>query len=55
MTDVGSRRIASADLEAIAKDLQAWPERDWIAVIDICPEREQLAAPLPPFPEVAAG
>jgi hypothetical protein len=50
LTDTGSRRVASADLTAIAKDLEAWAERDWIAVIDIGPEREHLAGPLPPFP-----
>jgi len=37
LTDVASRRIASADLEAIAKDLESWAERDWIAVIDLGP------------------
>ena len=42
LTDVASRRIASADLEAIAKDLESWVERDWIAVIDIGPAREHL-------------
>ena len=50
LTDVGSRRVASADLDAIAKDLESWAERDWVAVIDIGPEREHLAGPLPPFP-----
>jgi hypothetical protein len=55
LTDVGSRRVASADLDAIAKDLESWAERDWIAVIDIGPEREHLAGPLPPFPETTAG
>jgi hypothetical protein len=50
LTDVGSRRVASADLDAIAKDLESWAERDWIAVIDIGPEREHLAGPLPSFP-----
>jgi hypothetical protein len=50
LTDVRSRRVASADLDAIAKDLESWAERDWIAVIDIGPEREHLAGPLPPFP-----
>jgi hypothetical protein len=50
LTDVRSRRVASADLDAIAKDLESWAERDWVAVIDIGPEREHLAGPLPPFP-----
>jgi hypothetical protein len=50
ITDAGSRRIASADLDAIAEELESWLERDWIAVIDISPEREHLAGPLPPFP-----
>ena len=54
LTDVRSRRIASADLEAIAKDLESWAERDWIAVIDIGPAREHLAGPLPRFPTVAS-
>ena len=50
LTDAGSRRIAAADLDAIAKDLESWLQRDWIAVIDIGPEHEHLAGPLPPFP-----
>ena len=50
LTDAGSRRMAAADLGAIAKDLESWAERDWIAVIDLGPEREHLAGPLPPFP-----
>jgi hypothetical protein len=50
VTDAGSRRIASADLDAIAMHLESWLECDWIAVIDIGPEREHLAGPLPPFP-----
>jgi hypothetical protein len=50
LTDAGSRRITAADLDAIAKDLESWLQRDWIAVIDIGPEREHLAGPLPPFP-----
>ena len=50
LTDAGSRRIAAADLDAIAKDLESWLQRDWIAVIDIGPEREHLAGPLPSFP-----
>jgi len=41
--------VAAADLDAIAKDLESWAERDWVAVIDIGPEREHLAGPLPPF------
>lgn len=49
ITDAGSRRIASADLDAIAEKLESWLERDWIAVIDISPECEHLAGPLPPF------
>jgi hypothetical protein len=50
LTEAGSRRVAAADLDAIAKDLESWAGRDWIAVIDIGPEREHLAGPLPPFP-----
>lgn len=50
LTDAGSRRVAAADQGTIAKDLESWAERDWIAVIDIGPEREHLAGPLPPFP-----
>jgi len=42
--------LAAADLGAIAKDLESWAERDWIAVIDLGPQREHLAGPLPPFP-----
>ncbi len=55
LTDVGSRRVASADLDAIAKDLESWAERDWGAGIDIGPEREHLDGPLPPFPGPTAG
>lgn len=50
ITDPGARRIAPADLDAIAAQLESWLECDWIAVIDIGPEREHLAGPLPPFP-----
>jgi hypothetical protein len=50
LTEAGSRRVAAADLDAIAKVLESWAERDWIAVIGIGPEREHLAGPLPPFP-----
>ena len=48
--EVAPQPIAAADLDAIAHDLEAWAERDWIAVIDLGPEREHLAGPLPPFP-----
>ena len=48
--DVGPPQIAAADLDAIARDLKSWIERDWIADIDLSPEREHLAGPLPPFP-----
>jgi len=51
----GREHIAAADLVAIAKDLESWAERDWIAMIDLGPEREHLAGPLPPFPGPAAG
>jgi hypothetical protein len=52
---IGREHIAAADLLAIAKDLESWAEHDWIAVIDLGPEREHLAGPLPPFPGLAAG
>jgi hypothetical protein len=42
--------LAAADLGAIAKDLESWAERDWIAVIDLGLQREHLAGPLPRFP-----
>ena len=48
-TSAGPQRRAAGDLDAIAKDLEIWAERDWIAVIDIGPDREHLAGPLPPF------
>lgn len=50
VTDAGSRRIATADLDTIATHLESWLECDWFAVIDIGPEREHLAGPLPPLP-----
>lgn len=53
LTDAGVRRIAASDLRAIAKDLEAWIEHDWIAVIDISAERQYLEGPLPPFPGTA--
>jgi hypothetical protein len=47
---VAPQPIAAADLDAIAHDLETWAGSDWIAVIDLGPEREHLAGPLPPFP-----
>lgn len=52
---VTREHIVAADLIAIATELESWAERDWIAVIDIGPEREYLDGPLPPFPGPAAG
>jgi hypothetical protein len=49
------QRMASSDLNAIARDLESWIEHDWIAVINISAEREHLAGPLPPFPVRAPG
>ncbi|MDQ2810988.1 MAG: hypothetical protein M3Z75_03675 [Actinomycetota bacterium] len=51
LTDLRCQRIAAADLDAIAGDLESWAERDWVAVIDLGPDREHLAGPLPPLPE----
>jgi hypothetical protein len=51
LADAGMRRAAAADLDGIARNLDSWLERDWVAVIDIGPGREHLAGPLPPFPE----
>lgn len=31
LTDAGVWRIASSDLDAIARDLESWIEYDWIA------------------------
>ena len=53
--DVRPEHIAAADLTGMAEQLEAWAERDWIAVIDIGPEREHLAGPLPPFPGTPTG
>ncbi len=47
--------VVAADLTAIARELESWAERDWVAVIGIGPEREHLDGPLPPFPGKAAG
>ena len=52
LTDAGVRRIAATDLEVVAKDLEAWIEHDWIAVIHIGADRENLEGPLPPFPDI---
>jgi hypothetical protein len=52
---VTREHVVAADLIAIATQLESWAERDWIAVIDIGPEREHLDGPLPPFPGQAAG
>jgi hypothetical protein len=52
---VTREHIVAADLLAIAKNLESWAGRDWIAVIDLGPEREHLAGPLPPFPGLSAG
>jgi hypothetical protein len=41
-------RLESA--RPITHDLETWAGRDWTAVIDLGPEREHLAGPLPPFP-----
>lgn len=49
--DAGPQQMAAADLDAIARDLESWIEGDWIAVIDLGPDREHLAGPLPPFPD----
>jgi hypothetical protein len=48
--DLQRQRIAAADLDATAQDLESWIERDWIAIIDFGPERQNLKGPLPPFP-----
>jgi hypothetical protein len=53
--EVRPEYIAAADLTAIAEHLEAWAEHDWIAVIDLSPERGHLAGPLRPFPETPAG
>ncbi|WP_152990679.1 hypothetical protein [Sphaerimonospora mesophila] len=50
LTDAGVRRIAAADLDAVADDLETWAAYDWVAVIDLSAERQHLAGPLPPFP-----
>ena len=52
LTDAGVRRIAATDLQVVAKDLEAWIEHDWIAVIHIGADRENLEGPLPPFPDI---
>jgi hypothetical protein len=52
--DIRQQRIAAADLADIAEHLESWAERDWIAVIDLGPEREHLAGPLPRFPGTAS-
>ncbi|MEU7856220.1 TetR family transcriptional regulator [Nonomuraea sp. NPDC049141] len=50
LTDAGVQHIAAVDLEALADDLETWIARDWVAVIDLSAERQNLAGPLPPFP-----
>jgi hypothetical protein len=44
------QHIAAVDLEALADDLETWIARDWVAVIDLSAERQNLAGQLPPFP-----
>jgi hypothetical protein len=48
--DESVRMVAATDLKAIAQDLASWAERDWVAVIDLGPGRENLEGPLPKFP-----
>lgn len=50
LTEAGIQRIAAADLRDVANHLESWIDHDWIGVIDIGPERQHLAGPLPPFP-----
>ncbi|MGJ6969855.1 hypothetical protein ACSDR0_49085 [Streptosporangium sp. G11] len=50
LTNAGVQRIAAADLDAVANDLERWVAHDWVAVIDLSAERQHLAGPLPPFP-----
>ncbi|MFD8562971.1 hypothetical protein ACFV1N_37335 [Streptosporangium canum] len=50
LMDAGVQRIAAADLEAVANDLETWVAHDWVAVIDLSAERQHLAGSLPPFP-----
>jgi hypothetical protein len=35
LAEAARRRIASVDLEAVARCLESWAESDWIAVIDV--------------------
>lgn len=42
LVNPGRQQIAAADLDAVAQDLESWTERDWIAVIDLGPERQNL-------------
>jgi hypothetical protein len=46
----GDRRVASTDLREIARMLESWAERDWIAVIELSADRQYLDGPLPPLP-----
>ncbi|MFG1620202.1 hypothetical protein ACGFI3_46275 [Nonomuraea wenchangensis] len=50
LTDAGVQRIAAVDLDALANDLETWVARDWVAIVDLSAERQNLAGPLPPFP-----
>ncbi|MEV0633262.1 hypothetical protein [Nonomuraea wenchangensis] len=53
LTDAGVQHIAAVDLEALADDLEKWIAHDWLAIIDLSAERQNLAGPLPPFPGIS--
>lgn len=50
LEDPAGRQVAAADLRDVAKDLESWADRDWVAVIELGPGREHLDGPLPPLP-----